>query len=351
MDVIGKHTVNAMKVEIEKYIEKRLSDIKNFEKDLEDKFIRLPDKKFGNPGLKDILPFTVGGVDGGVAKETFIYFEVAIIRPAGVVLKYDWDKETSKPRCEKLKIYNKSGSELRLEKWGKDYDEISSILNFTCKRIIHEFNLAKKICESEKPDMLLLHGPLFPHYLKNSIQSQNSEAEDFQKLGNIISFLLDFQFSNNSFVCGIVEDSRGKTFIKSTTGCDKFSDIEVLSVLMPENTITFPVKHEGMENLKRISTDFEKIEDLSVFYYRPHVEDMPIRIEFVPKKDPIKESLKIAKMISVQLFPCKSYTMPWALVEADKLAKISEEESKILFKTLLPPLTKYFLLRRKKRMI
>jgi len=345
---IDKMSFKKAREELVKQIEKRFSEIKALEKDFEDKFIFLgrDDETFS-----DILPFTVAGVDGGVAKESLVCLDLFLLRPAGVVLKYEWDEEKKKVKCKKVKCYNKYGNDIRFESLGKENDEISSILKFTCKRVLAEFELAEKICSSDKPDLVLLHGPLFPHYLKDSIKSQGNKSEDFEELGKIIANLLDFQFSTDSFVCGVVEDTRGRTFVKSVINSERFSDVEILSAIMPKDAITVPVKHEGMDQLKKISKDFGKIENLSVFYYRPYSEDVPLRIEFVPKKDPVKESLKIANMLKVQMFPLRTYAMPWALVEADKLAKISEEESKVLFGHLLCVVNEMLLLRRKKRII
>ena len=343
---IDEMSLKKAREELIRQMEKRFSEIKELEKDFEDKFVFL-----GNEDVLDVLPFTVAGIDGGVAKESLVCLDLFLLRPAGVVLRYYWDEEKGKVICQKVKCYNKYGNEIRFECLGKENDEISSLLKFTCKRVLAEFELAEKICYEEKPDIVLLHGPLFPHYLKDSIKSQGEESEEFERLGRVIADLLDFQFSSDSFVCGVVEDTRGRTFVKSVTNSDKFSDVEILSAIMPENSITLPVKHEGMENLKKISKDFGKIENLSVFYYRPYIEDVPLRIEFVPKKDPVKESLKIAKMLKLQMFPLKTYAMPWALVEADKMAKITEEESRMLFSHLLFSINEMLLLRRKKRII
>ena len=271
----------------------------------------------------------IAGIDGGIVKKAFHGFDFILARAAAVNFEFLGGKisnasyypsKTPTPRLFTLE----SVSDI-------DYAYYASIV-----RQKLEIETAKKAVEIFKPDILLLDGSIVPHYATKP--SQNSLTyKDYEELMSSYQELYKICQENKILLAGVVEDSRNERYcnlVKQNLLRESQKNsgqiIEVLAKSRDTSLLFWVLEEHERTKTFDYSDDFWKhpilkdfvFKNFYSFYLKTARMDRPIRVDFMDKE---KDDWLSSVLLSISGQHSR-YGFPSVIIEADNIAKMSEQE-------------------------
>lgn len=276
--------------------------------------------KQAHPGMPEKL--RVIGIDGGMVKRSYAFFDVLLLRSVGVEFSFVGDRLADITYHPSSYVEPKA---VLLEKAEDDLALSSSLL-----RELEEKHRMLE-CARCEPDILMCHGSLIPH----NLQIMNADGPDvFKELVDVMKRLFGV---NRSIVCGVVEDSRGRIFGEHVRS--KVPDVDLPR--MPDAYILLHILNAGERTIcmdytcdpkmrKLFSSYGIEIEKVNVFYLKAGKLDIPLRVEFVADENKREDIASFLSSVLLSLVTSSSYSLPSVLIEADMRARIKEDEAGLL---------------------
>ncbi|HLD57864.1 MAG TPA: DNA double-strand break repair nuclease NurA [archaeon] len=284
---------------------------------------------------KSLDKVKIVGIDGGIVRKALHGFDFILARAAGVCFEYNQDKIVNasyfpskfpSPRAFTLEAISDI-----------DYAYFSSI---TRQKI--EIETAIKCIAEFKPSILLLDGSIVPHHTTKP-SSTSLAYKEYEELMSAYQQLYQEAEDSDVLLAGVIEDSRSERFcdlVKEIFAkkepnphfdiLNKTRDSNLLFWALSEHerTATFPYTKEIEQH--PILKDFEKRNFFS-FYLKTAKFDRPVKVDFL-NKDLDDKLASILLAISGQH---SHYGFPSVLIEADNVAKLSEQEVENFYSYIL----------------
>ena len=268
----------------------------------------------------------IAGIDGGIVKTSLHGYDLVLARAVGVCFHF------KKNRVEKVDYYPSKfapSKPFALEASSEiDFVYFSSII-----RQQIEIQRAIDCLEKFSPDVLLLDGSIVPHYMSKPAKTSEVYSE-YEKLIDLYKKFYEKIEESKTVLAGIVEDSRNDRFCKllgkhvmpkleNVTGAaiaslEKSRDTNLLFWVLDKNERTQTFSYSDDENL----TLKELNKNVYSFYIKTAKYDRPVRVDFLEKD---KEDLLAGMLLSIT-GQHSGYGFPTVLIEADNVAKLSEQE-------------------------
>lgn len=280
----------------------------------------------------------VVGVDGGIVKKSLHGFDCMLARAAGVCFHY---KDGKIAKVDYLPS--------RVPTPKPDVVEALSDLDWSLftsiSRQREEIRMAMDCIDKFEPDMLLMDGSIVPHYTDRP--SKSSEMyENYRKLIEDCKSLYNKAMKSNVALLGVIEDSRGDSFCKMMKDemiqdmkSDGISSDEMERIIQKtrdtnllfwvlekgEKSKTFPYSSKPEEH--PVLRDLEELgSHVFSFYLKTAKFDRPIRVDFLRQREKESEEDCLASVLLAISGQHPEYGLPAPLIEADNVAKMSEDE-------------------------
>lgn len=272
----------------------------------------------------------VAGVDGGLVKKSFHGFDLLLVRAAAVCFRYQ------KGRIAGVEYWPSRFPAAQPE-LSDDALETDWMLFSSLRRLRAEAGAALAALEAFHPDVLLLHGPVVPHYADKPAKS-SPVYEAYQETIGLYRQL--FEQAGQTLLAGVVEDSRG------TLACEWL--LELLPGLAPHLQETLrasrdtTVLHHALAHGERtglipytrapaahpVLRDLPGVgEKLHSFFLKLAPHDRPVRVDFFRQR-PAEDEL--AGMLLAIAGSHGGYGMPAPLIEADNVARLPDTALEML---------------------
>lgn len=284
----------------------------------------------------------VVGVDGGIVKKSLHGFDCMLSRAAGVCFHYmqgTVDKVDYLP--SRMPVPEPGIMEALSD---LDWAYFTSI-----SRQRQEVRTAGKCIERFVPNLLMMDGSIVPHYSSRPPKSSRV-YEDYRKLIEECKDLFGKARKSGVRLLGVIEDSRGDSFCRMIRNdlvnklgqtMDQILDKDLRDVLertrdtnllfwalkKGEKSMTFPYsKKPDQHPVLRDLDDLGK--DIRSFYLKTAEHDRPIRVDFLagPGTDKDQDENHVASVLLAISGHHSGYGLPAPLIEADNVAKLSEDE-------------------------
>ncbi len=320
------------------------------------------------------LPLSVAGIDGGYALFDELVLPIVAIRAVGVVMEMN-------PQSPGLRYFPEGY--LMPELFIADgEDETSVRLISHAYRVMREVETALRVAEEfEGISVLFLHGPLYPHFLKNTKLSEGFEvsnkslSELYSRVTELLASLLSKADMEGFVVAGVVEDSRGRTYMESVLRDSEneaeeinddgvqndagnipfISDTELLDAVLEEGEYTAPVSYVQSKVIEAIGRVYPHLQPhlrrSGVFYLKATRNDSPLRVEVYPGSKSANEAAMFVSKVICTTILSHNYGMPAVLVEADRRARIPRNEANMFLYSALGKNVIALRKRRKKRFV
>lgn len=279
--------------------------------------------------------FVICGVDGGLVKKEYHGAGLILRRATAVCFTYKNQKLVSSRYLP--------GGNVPPEPivTGPEFSEQDFNIEANLRRVEAELKVAIESVLKFKPDLMILDGSvlLYPA----SVPDKSSPAQKtYKEVVELYKKLYSVCDTSETFLVGVVEDSRGKKF------CDllKAKNPEMEAELKDVND-TLLLHYMLKAGQKTDSFGFSHPEDLAftqdmgswsekvlAMYIKPVEFDRPLRIEFLSKGDPDLESETISKVVHKISSHNRYYCYPSVIIEADARAKLTETEVE-MFKQMI----------------
>ena len=266
----------------------------------------------------------IAGIDGGIVKTSLHGYDLVLARAVGVCFHF------KKDRVEKVDYYPSKFAPAKpfaLEASSEiDFVYFSSIV-----RQQIEIQRAIDCLEKFEPDVLLLDGSIVPHYMSKPAKTSEVYSE-YEKLIDLYKKFYEKVEGSKTVLAGIVEDSRNDRFCKLlgkhimpkvekssfAASLEKSRDTNLLFWVLDKNERTQTFSYSDDENL----TLKELNKSVYSFYIKTAKYDRPVRVDFLDKE---KEDMLAGMLLSIT-GQHSGYGFPTVLIEADNVAKLSEQE-------------------------
>jgi len=309
---------------------------------------------------KTSLSCSISGVDSGFVSKKLSFFDIVLIRTAGVVFFFD------KGVLSKTEYYPSPVSfpiPLPL-KSGLEKDEENQSVSL--ERLKQEVSLSIQIIEKYKPKFAFIDGSIVPQY-QDKPRGDSVLNDDYQGIIFLFEKLYSVAQKNNCTIISCVEDSRGTRFkqillevlqknsLISPKDIDSCFDISLLDYLLLEGERTFPFAYTKDVLMHAILKDYSSAwaKSVFVFYLKASSFDRPLRIEFICKDCEIENISKKASEIASVVYTLsslhKEYSYPSVLIEADLRAKLNEQDISLVYDRLSDKLGPKINMRRNNR--
>jgi hypothetical protein len=280
-------------------------------------------------GKTDLEGKIVAGVDGGLSQHAYHGVDLILTRAVAAIFRYG-------PRIS-VDYFPSSIPAPKLIVLSDPYSDDDFVVSSSLERQGGEIEVALKVAEKIKPDVILMDGSIVPH--GSDKPSKNSPAwERYQKVFENFRKL----YSVEPLVAGCVEDSRGRRFceiiseqVLSRVDDPKTEELKkVLEGTRDTNLLFHLLKTGERSFIFRYSKDSENHPVLSdlwewgdkiySFYIKTAEFDRPVRVDFV-SSSPEKDANKIAEIVLATACH-SSYGIPAPIIEADLRAKLEEKD-------------------------
>ncbi len=287
----------------------------------------------------------VVGVDGGIVKKSLHGFDCMLSRAAGVCFHYR--------RGEIGKVdYLPSRMPVPEPEVMEALSDLDWAYFTSISRQRQEVRTASECLQRFSPGLLMMDGSIVPHYTSRPPKSSRI-YEDYRKLMGECRDL--FRKSRESGTCliGVIEDSRGDSFCRMLRDdianrleqvtdqapesdlkdvLEKTRDTGLLFWMLKkgEKSITFPYsrdpeKHPVLRDLG------DEGRDILSFYLKTAEHDRPVRVDFLKGAggsgtDEACSEERVASVLLSISGQHPGYGLPAPLIEADNVAKLSEDE-------------------------
>ncbi|HDI10371.1 MAG TPA: DNA double-strand break repair nuclease NurA [Euryarchaeota archaeon] len=252
---------------------------------------------------------SIAGVDGGIILRRIGEIDLAIVRVSCVVFRYG-----SSGKLESVIYYPSRNPSTRFH-WWKSSSTREAQVRASLRRQLEELSVARDFLDvaGEDVDYLLMDGSLLP-------QEDGRSTEEYRELMNVLSETISLSKKRGVELVGVVEDSKSRSFTKMLS--EMFPEFkDVLSSSFDVFLLNWLLK----KGERTGSFYFREEMGVKGMYLKPVEDDLPLRVEFLG--DPDQISSTIYSLSSVH----KSYAYPSVLIEADKMAKLSEDEGKTIY--------------------
>jgi hypothetical protein len=301
----------------------------------------------------------IAGVDSGFVSKRLNFVELLLLKIGGVVFSFE-------DSVLKKAAYFPSPVLLPKPILLKNFleaDEESQSISF--ERLKCEVENSIQIIEKYSPKYLFVDGSIVPQY-QDKPRTDSILNKDYVSIIDLFEKFYSVAEKNNCTIISTVEDSRGKRFIqilesllnKNDNSLDleninfsNFSDSLFLDHFLKLKERTFCFKYTSDISKHAILKDYKKewSENIFVFYLKASDFDLPLRIEFISKKEPFELVNEIASIVFSLSSIHKEYSYPSVLIEADLRARLNEQEINTVFNRLVDKLGSKVKLRRNSR--
>jgi hypothetical protein len=272
-------------------------------------------------------------VDGGLLKQSFHGFDCLLLRAVAVCFEYREGKVVNV-------AYIPSKNPIPKPELLEALSDLDWAWCSALYRIETELKIGLKAAEVWQPDMLLMDGPLVPHYADRP--GKKSQAWPIYQ--NILKLYKQlYQISEKILLAGVVEDSRSNAFANIISNLlkdinhpavpelrailAKSRDTILLYSLLKKNERTKAFKYSQDPETHPVLKDLIPWSDrLQSFYLKTVSNDRPIRIDFLLPTDP-----DILAALILPLCSHPNYGLPAPLIEADNVAALPEIEMEKLY--------------------
>ncbi len=285
--------------------------------------------------------FRVAAVDGGLIKKSFHGFDCALVRAAGVCMSYEKGKLSgvkywpSKAPTPVPKVFE-ALSDI-------DWAYLSSLV-----RIESEIDVVLECLERFKPDILMMDGSIVPHYSDRPASGKSEAYGIYSRVIEKYRRLYSRIVGSGTMLAGIVEDSRSTRFctmlrdevapksgkelppeIAACLGSSRDTNLLFSALEVGEMTAPFPYASSvsGHNILKDMGEHASRV---STFYIRTAKLDRPIKVDFLGGDDRM-----LAPVLMEVASQHPSYGLPVPIIEADNVAKLSEDDMDRLYSLIV----------------
>ena len=281
-------------------------------------------------GPIDLGKIKIAGVDGGIVKKSLHGFDLILARAAGVCFSFDNNKVAS---ASYYPAKVPSPIPYTLESvTDMDFAYFASIIRQSL-----EVATARKCIEKFQPDILLMDGSIVPHYTTKPANVSAAFANYEELMANYQKLYKEARQAG-VILAGVVEDSRSDRLAglikndllakldhavipKVITTLDKSRDTNLLYWTLERNERTYTFDYTTDLADHPILKDFEQKTFFS-FYLKTAKWDRPVRVDFMEKE----QADKLASVLLTISGQHSRYGFPSVLIEADNVAKLSEQE-------------------------
>ena len=281
--------------------------------------------------LEDIK---IAAVDGGIVKKSLHGMDCMLVRAAAVCFQYKDGKVAkvqyfpSRNPTPRPEIYE-ALSEL-------DWNHFSSL-----NRLREEVSTAVQCLDSLQPDILLMDGMILPHYLDKPSRS-SPLYNSYESLLQLYNSLFKKVLQKKICLAGVIEDSRNTIFCEYL---EKHVLSRITHSIVPE--MTSLLRNTRDTNLLSLilkkgerSCSFQSapvvpemtIPAVTTFYLKTASYDRPLKIDYLSDTQDIDTLSSILLAISGHH---SSYGIPTPIIEADQVAKLSENEIEALYSNII----------------
>jgi len=315
-----------------KYTENQRKKLANFLKEIgEDKRIIFPSGKPNTQGMR------VVGIDGGLARKSLHGFDCVLVRSVATCFYYRNDK------VEKVEYIPS-----KMPAPEADIIEALSDLDWSyftsTMRQSSEVRTALEALDKFKPDILLMDGSVVSHHSDRPART-SAIYPYYKTLIGLYEKLYQKALESETIVAGVIEDSRGVSFCNMIDReimpniehpilpevrdiLQKTRDTNLLYWVLDkgERTSIFPYSKKTEEHpiLKEFGDLGKKINS---FYIKTAEYDRPIRVDFIAEFGEEGETVeKLSSVLMAISGHHSGYGVPAPLIEADNVAKMSDNE-------------------------
>lgn len=321
-------------------IAQRIASTENRRSELA-RFLRnMPEAKLFSRMNPDPLDnMKIVGIDGGLAKKSLQGFDCMLVRSVGVCFHY-----------EKGKVNGVEYFPSRIPTPKAEIAEALSDMDWAYSTSItrqeSEVKTARQCMERFKPDVLLMHGPIIPHYSDRPSRS-SSVYEHYQGLINECKELYKDAQQSDVILAGVVEDSRSIVFCKYIKDIlpgykakpelaellDKTRDTNLLFLVLNRGEKSRLFKYSERPEEHPVLKDLEGYGDMVYsFYLKTARWDRPVRVDFL--KGGVDEG-RLASILLAISGQHSGYGLPAPLIEADNAARLSDSEIENFYSQIL----------------
>ena len=297
-----------------------------------------------NPVALDGL--RVGGVDGGLVKQSLHGIDLILTRAVGVLFEFKGDKLSD------AKYYPQSIPSPIPNIVVDPFSNLEFEVNSNIERMITEASTAAEFVEKFKPEILFMHGSIVPHYTDKPSKT-SLLFPSYQRMIEAYVHLFSICKDSNTILAGVIEDSRGTRFceivntqlISKAEGeiannikiiLNQTKDTNLLSYALQTGERSLLFKYSSNPENHPILNEFggQVANQIFTFYLKTAEFDRPIRVDFFANQG----LTPIANRISSILLPLcghSGYGIPSVLTEADQRAKLSEDDLEMFYQDLI----------------
>lgn len=292
----------------------------------------------------------VCGVDGGLVKRSFHGIDLILLRSVGVSFQF---KESRLWKVE----YFPSPHPLPSPQLILDpLSELDFELEANIRRQISEIETALSCLKIFKPDILLLDGSIIPHYTFQP-SKDSFIFESFKRMVEKFNEFFEEALRLDVLVAGVIKDSRGKRFCDvvaslvknlgedSKVLLERIKDSHILSYILRPGEKTLAFNYSSNPSSNPLLRNFFVKDRIKGFYMRSGEFDRPIRVDFLEREE--GDDKKIASII-LSLIPDPNLGIPSILIEADRMARLKEDEIDMLHAELFSQLATFGLLEKRR---
>lgn len=288
----------------------------------------------------------VSGVDGGIAKKSLHGFDCILVRAAAVCFHY------RKGKIEKVNYFPSRipapQADVLEALSDLDWAHFSSIVR---QRV--EVITAFESLEKFKPDILLMDGSIVPHYsdrparTSSVFQNYSMMIEEFKRLFNEC-------IKKGIVLAGVIEDSRGTSYCEMinkeilsrvdhpSTGemgelLQRTRDTNLLYWVLEKGQRSRVFPYSGKPEEHPVLRDFSGLGGkINSFYLKTAKHDRPVRVDMLTKgSDVIGEADDLGSILLAISGHHSGYGLPAPLIEADNVAKLSDNEVENFYSHIL----------------
>jgi len=286
------------------------------------------------------------GIDGGLIKKSLHGFDCILTRAAGVCFCY---KDS---RIQSVK-YFPSRFPTPIPEVFENLSDMDWNYTATISRQRTEIKTAVQCIDRFEPDVLLLDGLAIPHYSDKPSKSSIIYA-GYKELIDNYKQLYEKARKRGILLAGVIEDSRSAAFcnlikedalsqVKGATTplielLDKTRDTNLLFLLLEKGERSKVFKYAKSSKEHPVLRDFDEYgEKIYSFYLKTAKWDRPIRIDFLSwSSETIQQTAdKLASVLLAVSGQHSGYGLPTPLIEADNVAKLSDNEMENFYSQIL----------------
>ncbi len=289
---------------------------------------------------------SVCGVDGGIAQKSLHGFDCILVRAAAACFRYKAGKisradyypsRLPEPHADLLEALS-----------DMDWAHFSSIMRQTT-----EATTAGQALKELKPDILLMDGSIVPYYSDRPARTSDV-FRNYKVMLDQYMQLFRSAMDKDIILAGVIEDSRGTSFcsiiqkdVLSRVTHPRTGEMSNLLEKTRDTNLLYWVLKKGQRS--RIYPYSEKPDEHPVlrdfgdlakriysFYLKTAKYDRPIRVDFLcNNEDPIGVADRLSSVLLSVSGHHSGYGLPAPLIEADNVAKLSDQEVENFYSHIL----------------